>query len=86
MPLERGPVIGAEFEDGYSHAGEPVPVANILVGRDENIEPSALGGPQEIAVAQLVPAHLEGMPYLDIAKSGSEAPRNAMIENDLQAG
>jgi hypothetical protein len=51
MPLERGPVIGAEFEDGYSHAGEPVLVANILVGRDENIEPFALCGPQEIAVA-----------------------------------
>lgn len=79
-------MIGAEFEDGYSHAGEPVLVANILVGRDENVEPFALGGPQEIAVARLVPAHLEGMPHLDMAKSGSEAPRNAMVENDPQAG
>jgi hypothetical protein len=86
MPLERGPVIGAEFEDGYSHAGEPVLVANILIRRDENIEPFALGGPQEIAVAQLVPTHLEGMPHLDIAKSSPEAPRNAMVENDPQAG
>jgi hypothetical protein len=79
-------VIGAEFEDGYSHASEPVLVANILVGSDENVEPFALGGPQEIAVAQLVPADLEGMPHLDIAENGSQAPRNAMIENDAQAG
>lgn len=79
-------MIGAEFDDGYSHAGEQVLVANILVGRDENIEPFALGGPQEIAVAQLVPAHLEGMPHLDIAKRGPEAPRNAMVENNPQAG
>jgi hypothetical protein len=86
MKLERGPVIGAEFEDGYSHAGEPVLMANIPVGRDENVEPFALGGPQEIAVAQLVPTHLEGMPHLDVAKSGPETPGNAMVENDPQAG
>jgi hypothetical protein len=86
MPLERGPVIGTEFEDRHPHAGEPVLVANILVGRDENVEPFALGGPEEIAVAQLVPAHLEGMPHLDVAKSGPEAPRNAMVEDDPQAG
>jgi len=79
-------VIGAEFEDGYSHADELVLVANILVGRDENIEPFALDGPQEIAVAQLVPPHLECMPHLDIAKNGPETPRNAMVENDPQAG
>jgi hypothetical protein len=48
--------------------------------------PSRCGGPQEIAVAQLVPLHFEGMPHLDIAKSVSEAPRNAMVENDPQAG
>jgi hypothetical protein len=86
MSLERGPVIGAEFEDGYSHAGKPVLVANILVGRDENVEPFALGGLQEIAVAQFVPAHFEGMPRFHIAKSGPEASRNAMVENDPQAG
>jgi len=56
MKLERGPVIAAEFEDGYSHAGEPVLMADIIVGRDENVEPFALGGTQEIAAAQLVPA------------------------------
>lgn len=86
MPLERGPVVGAEFEDGYSHAGKPVLVANILVGRDENVEPFALGGLQEIAVAQLVPPPLEGMSHLDVAKSSPEAPWNAMVENDPQAG
>jgi hypothetical protein len=71
------PVISARFEDGYSHAGERAVMANILVGRDENVEPFALRGPKEIAVAQLVPTHLEGMPHLDVAKSSPEAPRNA---------
>jgi hypothetical protein len=33
-----------------------------------------------------VPAHLEGMPHLDVAESGPEAPRDAMVENDPQAG
>jgi hypothetical protein len=38
MPLQRGPVIGAEFEDGDPHAATPVLMADILVRRDQNAD------------------------------------------------
>jgi hypothetical protein len=65
MLLQRGPVIGAEFEDRDPHTAKPVLMANVLVRRDQNVEPVPFGSPEEIAVAQLVPTHLKGVPYLD---------------------
>ena len=53
MPLQRGPVIGAEFEDGDPLAAKPILMANVLVRRDQNVEPLPLGSPQEIAHAAL---------------------------------
>jgi hypothetical protein len=58
-------VIGAEFEDGDPQAAKPVLMANVLVRRDQNVEPVPIGSPEEIAVAQLMPTHLKGEPDFD---------------------
>lgn len=85
MPLQRGPVIGAEFEDGDPQAIKPVLMANILVRRNQHIEPVPLGSPEEIAVAQLMPTHLEGVPDFDTGQNRPQTAGNAMIEKDPQA-
>jgi hypothetical protein len=85
MLLERGPVIGAKFEDGDPHAAEPVLIANVLVRRDQNVEPVPLGSPQEIAVVQHVPAHLKGVLDFDAGENSPQTARNAVIKKDLQA-
>jgi hypothetical protein len=86
MPLQRGPVIGAEFEDGDPQAAKPVLMANVLVRRDQNVEPIPLGSPEEIAVAQLMPTHLKGVPDLDAGEDRPQPARNAVIEKGPQAG
>ena len=85
MPLQRGPVIGAEFEDGDSLAAKPVLMANVLVRRDQNVEPVPLGSPEEIAVALLVPTHLKGVPDLDAGEKRPQTARDAVIEQNPQA-
>ncbi len=85
MPLQRGPVIGAEFEDGDSHAAKPVLMANVLVRRDQNVEPVPLGRPEEIAVAQLMPAHLKGVPDFDAGEDRPQTARDAVIKKGPQA-
>jgi hypothetical protein len=51
--LQRGPAIGAEFENGDPHASKPVLMANVPVRHDQNVEPIPLGNLEEIAIAQL---------------------------------
>jgi hypothetical protein len=85
MPLQRGPVIGAEFEDGDPPATNPVLVPNVLVGRDQNVEPVPLGRPEEIAVAQLMPTHLKGVPDFDAGEDRPQTSRDAVIEKGSQA-
>jgi hypothetical protein len=85
MLLEREPVIGAEFEDGDPHAAKPVLMANVLVRRDQNVEPAPLGSPQEIAVAQHAPTHLKGVPDFDPGENRPQTARNAVIKKGPQA-
>jgi hypothetical protein len=79
IPLQRGPVIGAEFEDGDPQAAKPVLMANVLVRRDQNVEPVLLGRTEEIAIAQLMPTHLEGVPAFDAGENRPRAARDAVI-------
>jgi hypothetical protein len=79
MPLQRGPVIGAEFEDGYPQATKPVLMANVLVRGDQNVEPVPLGSLEEIAVAQLMPTHVKGVPDFDAGENRSQTARDAVI-------
>jgi len=85
MKLQRGPVIGAEFEDGDPQATKPVLMPDVLVGRDQNVEPVPLGRPEEIAVAQLMPTHLKRVPDFDAGENRPQTARNAVIEKDPQA-
>jgi hypothetical protein len=85
MLLKRGPVIGAEFKDGDPHAAKPVLMANVLVRRDQDVEPVPLGSPEEIAVAQLMPTHLKGVPDFDAGENRPQTARNAVIKKGLQA-
>jgi hypothetical protein len=85
MPLQRGPVIGAEFQDGDPPAAKPVLMANVLVRRDQNVKPVPLGSLEEIAVAQLVPTHLEGVPDFDTGENRPQTARDAVIKKDPQA-
>jgi len=57
-----------------------------LVGRDENVEPFALGGPQEIAVAQFVPTHLEACRTSTSPRAVLRPLGTLRIENDLKPG
>ena len=85
MKLQRGPVIGAEFEDGDPPVAKPVLMVNVLVRRDQNVEPVPLGSPEEIAVAQLMPTHLKGVPGLDAGEKRPQTARDAVIEERPQA-
>lgn len=85
MTLQRGPVIGSEFEDGDPKAAKPVLMANVLVRRDQNVEPVLLGSPEEIAVAQLKPSHLKGVPDFDADENRPKTARDALIEKGPQA-
>jgi hypothetical protein len=85
MKLQRGPVIGAEFEDGDPQAAKPVLMANVLVRRDQNVEPVPLGSPEEIAIAQLMPTHLKGVPDFDAGEKRPQTARDAVIEKGPQA-
>jgi len=78
-------VIGAEFEDGNPQATKPVLMPDILVRRDQNVEPVPLGSPEEIAVAQLMPTHLKGVPDFDVGENRLQTARDAVIEKDAQA-
>ena len=80
MLLQRGPVIGAEFEHGDSHAAKPVLMANVLVRRDQNVENVPLGNLKEIAIAQLVPTHLKGVPDFDAGEKRPQTARDAVIK------
>ena len=82
---KRRPVIGAEFEDGNPQATKPVLMPDILVRRDQNVEPVPLGSPEEIAVAQLMPTHLKGVPDFDVGENRLQTARDAVIEKDAQA-
>ena len=85
MKLQRGPVIGAEFEGGDPQAAKPVPMVNVLVQRDQNVEPVPLGSPEKIAVAQLMLIHLKGMPDFDAGENRPQTVRDAVIEKGPQA-
>ncbi len=85
MPLQRRPVIGAEFEDGDPQVAKPVLMADVLVRRDQNVEPVPFGCPEEIAVAQLVPTHLKGVPDFDASEKRPQTARDAVIEEGPQA-
>ncbi|MBV9250665.1 MAG: hypothetical protein JO227_15630 [Acetobacteraceae bacterium] len=80
MLLQRGPVIGAEFEHGDSHAAKPVLMANVLVRRDQDVEPVPFGSPEEIAVAQAVPTHLKGVSDFDAGEKSPQTARDAVIK------
>jgi plasmid stability protein len=56
-----------------------------LVRRDQNVEPVPLGRPEEIAVAQLMPTHLKGVPDFDAGENRPQTARDAVIEKDPQA-
>jgi hypothetical protein len=85
IPLKRGPVIGAEFEDGDFQAAKPVLMANVLVRRDQNVEPVPLGGQEEISVAQLVPTHLKGVPDFDAGEKRPQTAWDTVIKQGPQA-
>ena len=85
MPLQRGPVIGAEFDDGDPHAAKPVLMSNVLIRRDQNVEPVSFSRPKEIAVAQLVPTHLKGVPDFDAGEKRPQTARDAVIKKGPQA-
>jgi hypothetical protein len=85
VPLQRGPVIGAEFEDGDPQTAKPVLMANVLVRRDQNVEPVPLGSLEEIAIAQLMPSHLKGVPDFDADENRPQTARDAVIEKGPQA-
>jgi hypothetical protein len=80
MPLQGGPVIGAEFEDGDPQAAKPILMANVLVRRNQNVEPVPLGRLEEIAVAQFMPTHPKGMSDFDAGENRPQTARNAVIE------
>jgi hypothetical protein len=79
-------VIGAEFEEGDPQTAKPVLLAYILVRRDQNVEPVPLGSPEEIAVAQLMPTHLKGVPDFGAGENRPRTARDAVIKNGPQAG
>jgi hypothetical protein len=85
MPLQRGPVVGAEFEDGDPQVAKRVLMADVLVRRDQNVEPVPLGSPEEIAVAQLVRTHLRGVPGFDAGANRPQTARDAVIKKGPQA-
>ena len=60
-------------------------MANVLFRRDQNVEPVPLGSPEEIAVAQLVPTHLKGVPDFDAGENRPQTARDAVIERDPHA-
>jgi hypothetical protein len=60
-------------------------MANVLVRRDQNVEPVPLGSAKEIAVAQLMPAHLKGVPDFDAGENRPRTARDAVIEKCPQA-
>ncbi|MGD0432379.1 MAG: hypothetical protein ABSA58_14950 [Acetobacteraceae bacterium] len=60
-------------------------MANVLARRDQNIEPVPLGRPEEIAVAQLMPTHLKGVPDFDAGENRPQTARDAVIEKGPQA-
>lgn len=78
-------MIGAESEDGDPQVAKPVLMANVLVRRDQNVEPISLGGPEQIAVAQLMPTHLKGVPGFDAGESRPQTARDAVIKKGPQA-
>ena len=78
-------MIGAEFEDGDPQATKPVLMPDVLVRRDQNVEPVPLGSPEEIAVAQLMPTHLKGVPDLEAGENRPQTARDAVIEKGPQA-
>jgi hypothetical protein len=85
MKLQRGPVIGAQFEDGDPLAARSVLMANVLVRPDQNVEPVPLGRPEEIAVAQLMPTHLKGVPDFDACENRPETARDTVVEKGPHA-
>ena len=68
------------------HAAKPVLTADALVRRDQNVEPVPLGGPEKIAVAQLVPTHFKGMLDFDAGQKRPQTARDAVIKKGPQAG
>ena len=78
-------MIGAEFEDGDPPVAKPVLMMNVLVRRDQNVEPVPLGSPEEIAVAQLMPTHLKGVPDFDAGEKHPQTAWDAVIEKCPQA-
>ena len=78
-------MIGAEFEDGDPPAAKPVPMAKVLVRRDQNVEPVPLGRLEEIAIAQFMPTHLKGVPDFDAGENRPQTARDAVIEERRQA-
>ena len=67
------------------HAAMPVPRANVLVRRDRNVEPIPLGNQEEIAVARLMPTHLEGGPDFEAGENRPWTARDVVIEKDRHA-
>jgi hypothetical protein len=59
-------------------AGEPVRIGIA-------IRVSTLGSLEEIAVAQLTPTHLKGVPDFDAGENRSRTARDAVIEKRPQA-
>ena len=84
MKLQRGPAVGTAFEDGDPPAAKPVLMADILVRRDQNVEPRALGRSEEIAVAQFMPTHLKGVPDFGAGENRPRTARDAVIEKGSQ--
>lgn len=85
MPLQRGPVICAKFEDGDPQAAKPVLMADVLVRCDQNVESVPLGSPEELAVPQLMPTHLKGVPDFDASEIRPQTARDAVIKQGPQA-
>jgi hypothetical protein len=85
MSLQRRPVIGAEFDDGDPQTAKPVLMANVLVRRDQNVDSVPLGSPEEIAVAQLMPPRVKGVPAFDAGKNRPQTTLDAVIEKGPQA-
>jgi hypothetical protein len=55
-------------------------MANVLVRRDQNVEPVPLGNPEEIAVAQPMPPHLKGVPDFNAGENRPRTAPNPVIE------
>jgi hypothetical protein len=79
------PVIGGQYNNRQFPISEVLLKPEILVARDQDLEPVALCRPQQISVCELFPAQFTGTENLVSPQESSYERRHANVEQDLHA-